>query len=69
MRLNPYIRIMRAAKAGKGVRLTAEEVRFMSLDSAIETVAANTEAGDVCDTGSFCVTKHGIRAKARGAAG
>ncbi|SFI15063.1 hypothetical protein [Albimonas pacifica] len=40
MRLNdPYNRIMRAAKAGKGVRLSADEVWDLHLDDAIATRA------------------------------
>lgn len=37
--MTPYQRIMAAAKLGRGVRLTAEEVRQMSRDSAILQLA------------------------------
>ena len=36
---NAYRRILRAAEAGRGVRLSAEEIAYMSLDDAIETAA------------------------------
>ena len=38
-KLTPHQRIMRAAKARKGLRLTAGEVFHLSKDSAIETRA------------------------------
>lgn len=41
-----YQRIMRAAKAGVGVRLSADEVWAMSHDNAIETVALNDDEDD-----------------------
>lgn len=37
--MDPYIRIVEAAKKNKGVRLTAREVFVMSLDDAIFTRA------------------------------
>lgn len=59
-KLNPYIRIMRAAKAGRGVRLSAREVHFLSFDSAIETAAANTSSGLPTVGGGFEVTRSGF---------
>jgi hypothetical protein len=59
---NPYIRIMKAAKRGVGVRLTAEECHFLSYDSSIATVAALTEDGGESDGGGFVVTKRGFLA-------
>jgi hypothetical protein len=41
--LTPYQRIMRAAAAGRGVRLTAAECVQMSRDDAIATVAENDD--------------------------
>ena len=38
-RLSPYRRIVRNAKLGKGVTLTADEVALLSLDDAIFTRA------------------------------
>lgn len=40
----PYQRIMRAAKRGTGVRLSADEVFALSADDAISTCAANDDA-------------------------
>lgn len=48
-RVHPYVRIMRAAKAGKGVHLSSQEVFDMSFDDAIATYAENVEFGDVDD--------------------
>lgn len=39
-KLTPHQRIMRAAKAQKGLRLSADEVFHLSKDNAIETRAA-----------------------------
>jgi hypothetical protein len=39
-KLTPYQRIMRAVEAGRGVRLTFEEVLALSMDWAIEYRAA-----------------------------
>lgn len=41
--LTPHQRIMRAAKAGKGVRLSADEVFALSLDDAISSAALNDD--------------------------
>jgi hypothetical protein len=38
-RMTPYQRIMRAAKLGKGIRLSAGEAFYLSLDDAIMTRA------------------------------
>lgn len=44
-KLSPYQRICRAAKEGRGVRLSAEEIAILSHDDAIYTVAtADDEA-------------------------
>lgn len=40
-----YGAIIKAAKKGAGLRLTAAEVRELASDSAIETVAANRQDG------------------------
>lgn len=37
--VNPWLKIVRAAARGTGVRLTASEVRQLSYDDAIETAA------------------------------
>ncbi len=42
-KLTPHQRIMRAAKKGTGIRLSAEEVRLLSADDAIEACAANDD--------------------------
>lgn len=42
-RLNPYERILRAAKAGTGVHLDAQEVRALAMDGAIGTRATEIE--------------------------
>ncbi len=39
--VTPYMRIMRAAEAGRGLRLTADEVAAMSIDDAISRLAQN----------------------------
>lgn len=44
-RSTPYQRIMRAAKRGTGVRLTADDVRRMSIDTAIVELAMNDDEG------------------------
>lgn len=38
--LDPYIRILWAAKRGQGITLSADEVWHMSLDDAIATAAS-----------------------------
>lgn len=45
-RLTPYQRIIRAAQCGKGVRLSAAEVRDMSADHAIMQVAEHDDGGE-----------------------
>lgn len=45
-RPTPYVRIMRAAKAGRGIRLTADEVAILSIDHSIYAAALNDEAGE-----------------------
>lgn len=62
-KLNPYIRIVRAAKKGVGVRLTPEEVGYMAFDDAIVTVAENTLEGVSVDGGAFHVYKTGFHDK------
>lgn len=47
MKKTPYQKILRAAKRGTGLHLTAEEVAGLSLDSAIETVAWNDDEREV----------------------
>jgi len=59
-KLNPYIRIMRAADRGGTVRLTPKEVLRMSQDSSIAAVAAMTMERETCDGGSFFITKSGF---------
>lgn len=59
-KLNPYIRIMRAADRGGFVRLTAKEVWYLAQDSAIAAVAAQTEVRQTCENGSYFVTKTGF---------
>lgn len=46
IKLTPHQRIMRAAKAGKGVRLNAAEVSWLARDQAIITCAGNDDARD-----------------------
>ena len=41
MTLSPWEKIMRAAKRGTGLRLTADEVWMLRMDSSIEQVAIN----------------------------
>jgi hypothetical protein len=41
--LTPQQKIMRAAKRGTGLRLTADEVHALSLDDAIRQCALNDE--------------------------
>lgn len=52
--MNPYRRIVRAARAGKGVVLTAEECRCLSFDAAVVEVATITDRGgtDAGDEGA-----------------
>lgn len=57
--LTPYRRIMEAAKAGRGIRLTAEEVWELSRDDAIERRARLDEEGDE-------ELRHGDRGVGRG---
>lgn len=57
---NPYIRIMKAAERGVGVRITAEECRYLAQDDSIVQVAAQTIVGEQCDGGGFVVTKSGF---------
>ena len=45
-KLSPYQRIVRAAKEGKGVHLSGDEVFAMALDDAIETMAYNDDEAD-----------------------
>lgn len=44
--MSPYQRIIRAARLGRGVRLSADEVAAMIMDDAIETVARNDDEAD-----------------------
>ena len=44
--LTPYQRIVRNAMKGYGVVLSCQEVREMSLDDAIATVALNDDEDD-----------------------
>ncbi len=57
---NPYIRIIKAAKRGVGVRLTAEECYYLAQDDSIVQVAARTAEGEESDGGGFVVTKAGF---------
>lgn len=41
--MTPYQRIMRAAEKGRGVRLSADDVRRMAMDHAIVTLAENDD--------------------------
>lgn len=45
-KLSPYQRIVRNARKGRGVRLSVDEVRDMSMDGAIEQVATNDDVSD-----------------------
>lgn len=45
MNLTPHQRIMRAAKRGTGLRLTAKQVFDLSRDDAIRTCAQNDDEG------------------------
>lgn len=63
MSLNPYLRIMRAAKAGKGVRLSASEVECMSYDDAIVTLAQNILEGEPVEGGFYTADKRGFNRK------
>ena len=42
-KLSPWQKIMRAAREGRGLRLSEDEVWQLSADNAIETKAANDE--------------------------
>lgn len=44
-KLSPHQRIMRAAKAGRGLRFSADEVALLSFDDAIATRAENENEG------------------------
>lgn len=44
--LTPHQKIMRAAKRGTGLRLTADEIYRLSLDSAIENRAVSDDLGE-----------------------
>lgn len=57
---NPYIRIIKAAKEGVGVRLTAEECYYLAQDDSIVQVAARTAVGEESNGGGFVVTKAGF---------
>lgn len=59
-KLNPYIRIIEAAKRGVGVKLTADEVYWMACDDAISQVAAQTAEGEECEGGAHKVTREGF---------
>ena len=43
---DPHVAIMKAAKEGRGLRLSAEEVAYLATDSAIETRAEAVLSGD-----------------------
>jgi hypothetical protein len=45
-KLTPWQRIIRAAKEGKGIRLSADEVYMLSQDDAIEQRARNDDEGE-----------------------
>jgi len=62
-RKNPYIRIIEAARAGRGVKLSARDCRYMQWDAAIEQVAINTAEGIEVNGGGFFVTKEGFEDK------
>lgn len=57
---NPYIRIIEAAKRGVGVRLTAEEVFYLSQDEAIQTAASNILVGDFVGAAHYRATLTGF---------
>lgn len=60
-KLNPYIRIVEAAKEGKGVVLTREEVFYLAQDDAIANVAISTRDFDErVENGSYYVDKYGF---------
>lgn len=42
-RLTPYQRIVRAAREGRGVRITAREAQEMARDTAIRDLAMNDD--------------------------
>lgn len=43
---SPWQKIIIAAKRGRGLRLTSDEVFALSMDDAIETVASNDDMAD-----------------------
>jgi len=54
---DPYNRILEAAKAGKGVRLSAEEAHALSFDDAIVQAAWNIKE-EMDSSGSSWVPDH-----------
>ena len=48
--MTAHQKIMRAAKRGTGLRLTAKEISMLSMDQAIEQAAANDDAEDDSQT-------------------
>lgn len=44
-RMTPHLRIMEAARLGRGVRLSADEVDELSDDEAVERAALQDETG------------------------
>lgn len=45
--MSPYQRIMKAARDGKGIRLSADEVRQLAEDDAIQQVATEDDERDI----------------------
>lgn len=46
---DPYVVIMRAARAGRGVRFTAHEVAHLACDEAVSRAAENCDSECVCE--------------------
>lgn len=59
----PWQKIVRAAKAGRGLRLTADEVFKLFMDDAIETKATNDdiEQGLIVEVEGMTIQQRGER--------
>lgn len=57
MSRSPYQRIVRAAKRGTGLRLSAEEASILGRDEAILGVAANEDAAEVAGQCASCLDR------------
>ena len=56
--LTPYQKIVRAAKAGRGVRLTREDVIELDLDTAIYEAAQNDACEKCLSAGRYWKCRH-----------